>query len=64
MRYLVPLVILAGCGGGFYKNGAQPGEWERDLYECRKEASPAASNRRVYELTMDGCLALKGWHER
>lgn len=63
MRYLFVL-LLAGCGGGFYKEDAEPGEWNRDLYACRKEAAPAAGQGMIYTRMMDECLALKGWHER
>jgi hypothetical protein len=62
MRYLL-ILLLAGCSGGFVKQGAQPGEWERDLYACRKEAAPAAGTRE-YTRTMDGCLGLKCWREK
>lgn len=63
MRYLL-IFLLAGCSTGFSNPSARAGDWERDLYACRKEAAPAAAQQITYTRMMDECLALRGWRER
>lgn len=63
MRYLFAVLLLAGCADTHWdKTGGTTEAFQRDLYECKKDAVAAPSNI-DYENMVDECLALRGWRD-
>lgn len=76
VRFLLLILILffSGCAPSLYwaKPGAQPGEFERDIIECRRTLgirntegaviNPRALSMGTGEVPVQQCLANKGWY--
>lgn len=63
MRYLV-VVLLSGCTTQYAHPTKSDAEFQRDVYECERDAAPAARQPIVYERMLDRCLEIKGWARR
>lgn len=72
MRYLVVLMLIAGCAsrppqGGWMKANSQPGELERDYRECYGESGLMGKTglgrlgRQLGGADADKCMRERGW---
>lgn len=61
MRNAYLFLLLTACVTHLDKPGGTSQEFQRDLYECKKDAAPVQSMPR-YNAMVDECLAVKGWH--
>lgn len=63
MRYLVVLLLLAGCvkDGGWVRHGASDQEFMQDRGACISQAFQAPTPHQQ-SMIMAGCMQSKGWH--
>ena len=55
------LAALAGCSTWNHQTKGKA-EFERDAYECERDAAPVAEGMRAYNMRRQ-CMRLKGWVE-
>lgn len=61
MRYLVVLLgLAAGCSSAWVKPGGTDTAFQRDRYECEKDAT-ALQSRWEASFMIERCLQTKGW---
>jgi len=58
-RYLI-ILLLAGCTTTFVHPTKTNAEYQRDIYECERDAAPAQEPGRVRHLVIS-CMGVKGW---
>lgn len=54
------LIVLPGCGS-WSQVGKGQAEFEGDMYECMREAAPAAADMSYVGALRDACMRRKGW---
>ena len=53
-------VMLSGCGGPYSKPGGSSETFNRDWYECRRDAAAIEDPFRRIDM-QDTCIRSKGW---
>jgi hypothetical protein len=61
--YIALTVLLAGCATEWRHPMKGAAEYERDYYECEKDAAPQQDVIR-WRGMMERCLRSKGWREQ
>lgn len=60
IRIVITCLLLAGCSTNYIQAGKSEADFNRDLYECERDAAPV-QNALQRERMMDRCLQVKGW---
>lgn len=63
MKATITMILaaaLAGCGTTWTQPGRTDADWERDFYECQRDASAQADAGESTAMRQR-CMRLKGW---
>ena len=59
---LLLTLALAGCAANYKHQTTSASAFERDLYECERDAAPVQDRGRNRQM-IDRCMRVKGWQQ-
>lgn len=59
MKAIILAMLVAGCATSMINSNPRA-DFERDYYDCQKDASTVSDQPRRYEMEQR-CMRLKGW---